>query len=69
MEIALRAVRDSDLPVFRRLMTDPESVRMAAFGPEDPYDREAFATHWQRLRDCSQVLRTVLADGVVVGTP
>ncbi|MET9447695.1 GNAT family N-acetyltransferase [Streptomyces cinerochromogenes] len=68
MEIALRAVRDSDLPVFHRLMTDPEATRMAAFGPEDPYDPGAFAIHWQRLRTCSKVLRTVLADGEVVGT-
>ncbi|BCM66035.1 MULTISPECIES: GNAT family N-acetyltransferase [Streptomyces] len=67
MEIALRAVRDSDVPVFRRLMTDPEAVRMAAFGPEDPHDRAAFTAHWERLRDCSEVLRTVVADGEVVG--
>ncbi|MFG2355635.1 GNAT family N-acetyltransferase [Streptomyces sp. NPDC048521] len=67
MEIALRAVQDSDLPVFFRQMTDPEAVRMAAFGPEGLYDREAFAAYWQRLRSSSDVLRTVLADGVVAG--
>jgi RimJ/RimL family protein N-acetyltransferase len=67
VEIALRAVQDSDLPVFYGQMTDPEAVRMAAFGPEDPYDREAFAAYWQRLRSSSDVLRTVLADGVVAG--
>jgi RimJ/RimL family protein N-acetyltransferase len=68
MKIALRAVQDSDLPVFFRQMTDPESVRMAAFGPERPYDRESFAAHWERLRTTSDVLRTVLADGCVAGT-
>ncbi|MGW5426521.1 GNAT family N-acetyltransferase [Streptomyces sp. NPDC004059] len=67
MEIALRAVEDSDLPVFHRQMTDPEAVRMAAFGPEDPYDPEAFAAYWQRVRDSAHVLRTVLADGEVAG--
>ncbi|MGW5457724.1 GNAT family N-acetyltransferase [Streptomyces sp. NPDC003996] len=67
MEIALRAVEDSDLPVFHRQMTDPEAVRMAAFGPEDPYDQEAFAAYWQRVRDSAHVLRTVLADGEVAG--
>ncbi|MGW2648142.1 GNAT family N-acetyltransferase [Streptomyces sp. NPDC001393] len=67
MKIALRAVEDRDLPVFFRQMTDPESVRMAAFGPEKPYDRESFATHWERLRRSSDVLRTVLADGDVAG--
>lgn len=68
MEIALRTVQDSDLPVFFRQMTDPEAVRMAAFGPADPYDRDSFAAHWQRLRDSSEVLRTVLADGAVAGS-
>ncbi|MEV7689992.1 GNAT family N-acetyltransferase [Streptomyces bungoensis] len=68
MDIALRAVEDSDLPVFFRQMTDPEAVRMAAFGPEDPYDSAAFAVHWKRLRASSDVLRTVLADGQVAGS-
>ncbi|MFD8387830.1 GNAT family N-acetyltransferase [Streptomyces sp. NPDC059680] len=67
MEIALRAVEDSDLPVFHRQMTDPEAVRMAAFGPENPYDRDVFAAYWQRVRDSAHVLRTVLADGEVAG--
>ncbi|MEV5143288.1 GNAT family N-acetyltransferase [Streptomyces sp. NPDC052727] len=67
MEIALRDVRDSDLPVFYRQMTDPEAVRMAAFGPEDLSDRKAFADYWQRLRNSPDVLRTVLADGEVAG--
>ncbi|MFI6351615.1 GNAT family N-acetyltransferase [Streptomyces sp. NPDC050743] len=67
MEIALRAVEDGDLPVFHRQMTDPEAVRMAAFGPEDPYDPEAFAAYWQRVRDSAHVLRAVLADGEVAG--
>ncbi|MEV6837481.1 GNAT family N-acetyltransferase [Streptomyces sp. NPDC051133] len=68
MKIALRAVQDSDLPAFFRQMTDPEAVRMAAFGPENPYDRDSFAVHWRRLEDCSEVLRTVVADGAVAGS-
>ncbi|MGW3172161.1 GNAT family N-acetyltransferase [Streptomyces sp. NPDC001153] len=68
MEIALRAVEDGDLPVFYRQMTDPEAVRMAAFGPENPYDQEAFAAYWRRVRDSAHVLRTVLADGEVAGS-
>ncbi|MGW4595282.1 GNAT family N-acetyltransferase [Streptomyces sp. NPDC004457] len=67
MEITLRAVRDGDLPVFCRQMTDPEALRMAAFGPEDPYDPQALAAYWQRVRNSSDVLRTVLADGEVAG--
>jgi RimJ/RimL family protein N-acetyltransferase len=68
MEIALRPVHDSDLPVFYRQMNDPESLRMAAFTPEDPADRDAFDAHWKRVRASSAVLRTILADGDVVGS-
>lgn len=68
MEIALRAVEDSDLPVFFRQMTDPEALRMAAFGPEDPADRGAFDAQWERIRASADVPRTVLADGLVVGS-
>ncbi|MFE1879118.1 GNAT family N-acetyltransferase [Streptomyces diastatochromogenes] len=68
MEIALRSVEDSDLPVFFRQMTDPTAVRMAAFGPKDPADRAAFEAHWRRIRASPDVLRTVLADGAVVGS-
>lgn len=67
MEVALRKVHDSDLPVFYRQMNDPESLRMAAFTPEDPADRNAFDDQWKRIRATS-VVRTVLADGDVVGS-
>ncbi|MFF5186129.1 GNAT family N-acetyltransferase [Streptomyces sp. NPDC000345] len=66
MEIALRPVHDSDLPVFYRQMNDPEALRMAAFTPEDPADQAAFEAHWKRVRS-SALVRTVLADGDVVG--
>ncbi|MGW2422423.1 GNAT family N-acetyltransferase [Streptomyces sp. NPDC001709] len=68
MEIALRAVRDSDLPVFFRQMSDPEALLMAAFGPEDPADRDAFDAQWKRIRASSAVPRTVLVDGRVAGS-
>src|SRR4051812_22328370 len=68
MEIALRAVEDSDLPVFFRQMTDPAALWMAAFGPKDPADRDAFEAHWRRIRASTDVLRTVVADGDVVGS-
>ena len=68
MQVALRPVHDSDLPVFFRLTNDPESVRMAAFTAKDPTDRDAFDAHWKRIRALPGVLnRTVLADGDVVG--
>src|SRR5919205_4144220 len=67
MEVVLREVHDSDLPVFYRQMNDPESLRMAAFTPEDPADRDAFDDRWKRIRATS-VVRTVLVDGDVVGS-
>ncbi|MFI7496992.1 GNAT family N-acetyltransferase [Streptomyces sp. NPDC049687] len=68
MLIDLRHVHDSDLPVFYRQMNDPEALRMAAFTPEDPADRDAFDAHWNKIRSSSAVLRTILADGDVVGS-
>ncbi|CAM5560662.1 N-acetyltransferase OS=Streptomyces alboniger OX=132473 GN=CP975_07940 PE=4 SV=1 [Streptomyces alboniger] len=68
MDVCLREVHDSDLPVFFRQMSDPESRHMAAFTPEDPLDKVRFDAHWTRMRGSSDVeVRTVLADGDVVG--
>lgn len=68
MNVELRAVHDSDLPVFYRQMNDPEALHMAAFVPKDPADRDAFDAHWAKIRSSSDVVRTVLADGDVVGS-
>ncbi|QIJ61965.1 GNAT family N-acetyltransferase [Streptomyces sp. JB150] len=69
MQVALRPVHDSDLPVFYRQLNDPESLRMAAFTPPDPADRSAFEEHWRRVRASADVhARTVLLDGDVVGS-
>ncbi|MER7057425.1 MULTISPECIES: GNAT family N-acetyltransferase [unclassified Streptomyces] len=68
MHIALREVHDSDLPVFFRQMNDPEALRMAAFTPEDPADREAFEAHWRKIRASVDVVRTILGDGDVIGS-
>lgn len=68
MDVSLRPVHPSDLPVFFRHMSDPESNRMAAFTAEDPTDRVHFDAHWKRLSATPDVVtRTVLADGDVVG--
>ncbi|MFF7312535.1 GNAT family N-acetyltransferase [Streptomyces sp. NPDC008137] len=68
MNVELRRVHDSDLPVFFRQMNDPEALHMAAFTPEDPADRDAFDAHWAKIRSSSAVVRTVLADGDVIGS-
>ncbi|MEU6178206.1 GNAT family N-acetyltransferase [Streptomyces coeruleorubidus] len=68
MNVELRPVHDSDLPVFFRQMNDPEALHMAAFVPKDPADRDAFDAHWAKIRSSADVVRTVLADGDVVGS-
>ncbi|MDG4863368.1 GNAT family N-acetyltransferase [Streptomyces sp. T-3] len=68
MNISLRPVHTSDLPVFFRHMSDPESNQVAAFTAKDPTDRAQFDAHWERvLASSDNVTRTVLADGDVVG--
>ncbi|MGC5019435.1 GNAT family N-acetyltransferase [Micromonospora sp. DT47] len=67
-DLRLRPVRDDDLPVFFAHEQDPEANWMAAFGPEDPADRDAFDPFWRRIRaDPRIVTRTVVANGEVVG--
>ncbi|HET6858501.1 MAG TPA: GNAT family N-acetyltransferase [Streptomyces sp.] len=68
MDVTLREVRPSDLPLFFEQTQDPESVRMAAFTSEDPSNRARFDAHWVRILDSDVVVRTVLADGAVAGS-
>jgi RimJ/RimL family protein N-acetyltransferase len=68
IDVSLRPVHPSDLPLFFRHMSDPEANRMAAFTAEDPTDRAYFDAHWKRiLASPDTINRTVLADGEVVG--
>lgn len=65
MDVVLRPVEDDDLPRFFEMFRDPESVAMAGVPARDP---EAFHAHWAKIRaDPLIVLRTVTADGEVVG--
>ena len=67
-DVSLRSVTDTDLPVFFQHQLDSEARQMAAFTREDPADREAFMTHWARIRaDDTVTIRTILVDGRVVG--
>ncbi|MFG2646190.1 GNAT family N-acetyltransferase [Streptomyces sp. NPDC048436] len=68
MEVSLRPVHDSDLPVFYRQMNDPEASRVAAFTSPKASDWSLFEAHWKKLRSSDDVVRTVLADGDVVGS-
>lgn len=68
-QLALRPVEASDLDSIFEQMRDPESVRMAAFTPEDPSDRSAFNTHMATVMSCSEnVLRAIIRDSRLVGT-
>jgi RimJ/RimL family protein N-acetyltransferase len=68
VEVTLREVRDSDLPVFWAQMSDERAQHMAAVTRGYHYDRAAFAAHWDKVRsDPAVIVRTVLADGEVAG--
>jgi len=50
-------------------MRDWEGVRMAAFTPEDPDNRNAFDAHTARVRSSPDImLRAVICDGHLAGS-
>jgi RimJ/RimL family protein N-acetyltransferase len=67
MEVTLREVEPSDMPLLYAQFQDPQAKRMAAFGPEGTMDRARFDAHWERVIATS-VVRTVLAGGAVAGS-
>ena len=52
MDVTLRPVVDSDLPVFFEHQRDPEGVAMAGVPSRD---EEAFFAHWEKVRDVAGV--------------
>jgi len=67
--ITLRDPVDSDVDVFYANQKDPEAVQMAAFTSEDPTDRAAFDTWWERITgDAAVLAQTVMCDGSVAGS-
>jgi RimJ/RimL family protein N-acetyltransferase len=67
--IQLRNFEPSDLDEFFAHQLDPSANHMAAFGAKDPSDRGVFNHHWQNiLNDPSITVRTITADGDVVGS-
>lgn len=65
MTVTLREVTEADLPIFFEHQLDPDATRMAAFPSRD---REAFMAHWAKIMvNQAGMLRTILADNVVVG--
>ncbi|MFJ7587827.1 GNAT family N-acetyltransferase [Streptomyces sp. NPDC097617] len=68
METELRETSDEDLAVFWEQLTHPALRQMAAITRKYHYDRGHFDAHWAKVRtDPAVLLRTVVADGVVVG--
>ena len=69
MNVSLRPLEDGDLDAIYEQVTDPESIRMAAFTAADQNDRRAFLNRMSRLRaDTSVLHRVVDVDGAVAGT-
>jgi RimJ/RimL family protein N-acetyltransferase len=65
LEVHLRQVEDPDIDVFFDHQADPLAAEMAAFPSRD---KDRFAAHWAKIRaDDANVLRTIVADGVVTG--
>ena len=67
--VELRPVGDEDLDALFEQMRDPDGVRMAAFTPEDPDDRDAFDAHMSRVRSSPDItMRAVICDGHLAGS-
>jgi RimJ/RimL family protein N-acetyltransferase len=68
-QFALRPVEVGDLGAIFEQMRDPESVRMAAFTPEDPNDRSAFDVHMAKVMSSSESrLRAIICGSRLLGT-
>jgi RimJ/RimL family protein N-acetyltransferase len=69
MNVSLRPLEDRDLDTIYQQMTDPASVRMAAFTAEDQTGPRAFLNRMSRLRaDMSVSFRVIDVDGAIAGT-
>ncbi len=67
--VTLRPLRESDVDTLFRHMSDPESVRMAAFTAEDPNDRQRFDAHMSRVMTSPESTnRAIVCQGDVVGS-
>jgi RimJ/RimL family protein N-acetyltransferase len=69
VNVSLRPLEDRDLDTIFAQVTDPESIRMAAFTTEDQTDRDAFLARTSRLRaDPGVSHRVIDVDGAAAGT-
>jgi RimJ/RimL family protein N-acetyltransferase len=69
MNVSLRPIEDRDLDAIFAQVTDPASIRMAAFTAQDQTDRRAFLDRMTRLRADPTVWNRVIdVDGASAGT-
>jgi RimJ/RimL family protein N-acetyltransferase len=69
VNVSLRPLEDRDLDSIFRHVTDPESIRMAAFTAEDQTDHSAFLARIARVRaNPSASNRVIDVDGAIAGT-
>ena len=69
MNVSLRPLENRDLDTIYQQLTDPESIRMAAFTTGDQTDRHAFDDRMSRLRaDPGVSNRVIDVDGAIAGT-
>lgn len=68
--ISLRKAVEDDLEHFFRFQLDEEATYMAAFTPENPFDKEAYMTKWKRLLTLNTIYhQTILLDnGEIAGS-
>ena len=67
--VILGPVHESDLDALFRQWSDPESVRMAAFTPENSDDRQRFDAHMVRVMESPEnTLRAITWEGELVGS-
>jgi RimJ/RimL family protein N-acetyltransferase len=68
IRVTLREIDAYDLDIFFSHLSDPDAIEMAAFTVDDPNDRHAFNSHWERLmKNDSIIKKTILFDGDVAG--
>lgn len=66
--VQLRAVTETDLPIFFDFQLDEEANWMAAFTSEDPSNLDKFMAHWEKvLGNPANTNRTILFNGQVAG--
>lgn len=64
----LRDVLQEDLEIFFQHRTDPVANFMAAFTAKDPFDKDAFLAHWERLLGNNTIIKkSILLNGELVG--